>query len=427
LPGLQVARADPSDALREGALRGATAGTARAASRVLVMSEVALAVMLVAAAGLTIKSLQRITRQDLGLATDNVLTFAVTIPASGFVPNLPDENSRVKRFFESFEERLRALPGTTSVGAINMLPIAQTGTNGQVYLRDRQLKREEAPIAEFRVVSPSYMQTVGMTLITGRFIDQRDTADTGNVVVINETLARMLWPGQPPANVLGQFMGTGFDDGKTFREVIGVVRDVRSRSVQLPPDAETYVPLAQYPLPTMVFTVKSATRADTLVPLVRSALADLDPRLALATPRTFEDVLAAATRSSRLYSALTALFGVLAGALAIVGIYSVMSYTVAQRTRELAIRSALGASNQGLLGLVLREGFVMTGVGILVGVAGALAASRLLQVLLYEVSPTDPVVLGGTALGVTGAALLGYLVPALRASRVQPAAALRAE
>jgi putative ABC transport system permease protein len=427
LPALHVARAQPSDALREGSLRGATAGQARAASRLLVMSEVALAVMLVAAAGLTVKSLQQITRQDLGLVTSNVLTFSVGIPATGLVPNSSQEGARIAQFFQTFEERLRALPGVSSVGAINMLPIAQTGTNGQVYLRDRQLKREEAPIAEFRVVSPSYLQTVGIKLLAGRYIDHRDVSDTGNVVVINETLARMLWPGQSPASVLGQFMRTGFDDEKTFREVIGIVRDVRSRSVQAPPDPETYIPLAQFPLPTMVFTVRAATKAETLVPLVRSALADLDPRLPLAAPRTFEEVLAGATRSSRLYSALTALFGVLAAALAIVGIYSVMSYTVAQRARELAIRSALGASNQGLLGLVLREGFVMTGIGIAAGLAGAIAASRLLQVLLYQVSPTDPLVLGGTAAGVTAAALVGYLVPALRASRVQPAVALRAE
>jgi putative ABC transport system permease protein len=132
-------------------------------------------------------------------------------------------------------------------------------------------------------------------------------------------------------------------------------------------------------------------------------------------------------RTSRLYSALTALFGVLAAALAIVGIYSVMSYTVAQRTRELAIRAALGASNQGLLSMVLREGFLMTGIGIVAGVAGAIAGSRLLQALLYEVSPTDPIVLGGTTIGVALAALVGYMLPALRASRVQPAVALRAE
>jgi ABC-type antimicrobial peptide transport system permease subunit len=177
----------------------------------------------------------------------------------------------------------------------------------------------------------------------------------------------------------------------------------------------------------MTYTLRTSVSADSLIPQVRSALADLDPQLALASVRTFEEVLAGATRTSRMYSALTALFGLLAATLAIVGIYSVMSYSVAQRTRELAIRSALGASNQGLLGLVLREGFFISGIGIAFGVAGAVAASRLLQALLYQVSPRDPFVLVVTAVAVAGAALLGYLIPALRASRVQPAVALRSE
>jgi predicted permease len=427
LPAIHVARAEPSDALREGSTRGATAGRARAASRLLVMSEVALAVMLVAAAGLTIKSLQQLVRQDLGLTTSKVLTFGVSVPGVATIPSDRGDAVRVAQFFQSFEDRLRGLPGTVSAGAVNMLPIAATGMNGQVYLRDRQLKPDEAPIAEFRVVTPSYFETFGVRLVAGRYFDNRDTSDTANVVIINETLARILWPGQPTSAAIGQFMGTGFDDSTVFRQVVAVVRDVRSRRVDAPPDAETYIPLAQFPIATMTFAVRTATRAESLIPLVRDALADLNPQLPLAAVRTFEDVLAGATRTSRLYSALTALFGVLAGLLAIVGIYSVMSYTVAQRTRELAIRAALGASNQGLLSMVLREGFVITGIGIFTGVAGAIAASRLVRALLYQVSPTDPFVLTATAIGVAVAALLGYFLPAIRASHVEPAAALRTE
>ncbi len=149
--------------------------------------------------------------------------------------------------------------------------------------------------------------------------------------------------------------------------------------------------------------------------------------LPMAAVRTFDEVITTATRSSRLYSVLTALFGLLAAALAIVGIYSLMSYTVAQRMREMAIRSALGASNRGLLRLVLREGFVLSVIGIAIGLAGAFGASRLIRALLYQVSPTDPVVFAATASGVAAAAVLGYVIPAVRASRVQPAAALRAE
>ena len=222
-------------------------------------------------------------------------------------------------------------------------------------------------------------------------------------------------------------MGTGFDDGTLWREVVGVVRDVRSRRPDAPPDPETYIPHAQWPAPTLSVVVRTETPPEGLVPLVRNELASLNPQLPLAAVRTFTEVVNAATRSSRLYSALTALFGVLAAVLAIVGIYSVMSYAVAQRVRELAIRSALGASNNRLLQLVLREGFTMSAIGIAAGLAGAIAASQLVQSLLYQVSPTDPVVFALTAVAVAAAATLGYLVPAFRASRVQPAVALRSE
>jgi putative ABC transport system permease protein len=177
----------------------------------------------------------------------------------------------------------------------------------------------------------------------------------------------------------------------------------------------------------MAFTVRSAGAPEALVPAIRAALGQLDPTLPMASVRSFDEVIATATRNSRLYSVLTAIFGMLAAALAIVGIYSVMSYTVAQRTRELAIRSALGASHGGLLRLVLREGFVMSAVGIAAGLAGAFGASRLIGALLYQVSPTDPFIFAITAVAVAGVAVLGYLFPAFRASRVEPAEALRAE
>jgi predicted permease len=332
----------------------------------------------------------------------------------------------VSQFFQTLEQRVATIPGVAAVGAINMLPIAQTGMNGPVRLPDRVIKPEESPLAELRTVTPGYFHSVEVPIIAGRFPDARDLATGPPVVAINETLARALWPGEPPAAVVGKQLGLGFDRNG-FREVVGVVRDVRSRRPDAPPDAETYVPQVQIPLPTMAFTVRTASTPASLIPAIRRELAQIDPQLPMASVRTFDEVVAGATRNSRLYSLLTALFGVLAALLAIVGIYSVMSYTVAQRMRELAIRSALGASNRGLLRLVLREGFVMSGIGIAAGLAGAFGASTLIRALLYQVSPTDPTVFAATAAGVALAAILGYLVPAVRASRVQPAAALRAE
>jgi putative ABC transport system permease protein len=308
-----------------------------------------------------------------------------------------------------------------------MLPIAQTGTNGPVRIPERIIKPEESPLAEFRTVTPGYFNAVNLPLVAGRLPDARDLASGPPVVVINETLARQLWPGDAPSAVVGRRLATGYERDSKFREIVGVVRDVRSRRPDAPPDAETYLPHAQAALPSMAFTVRTAGSPEALIPAIRRELAQIDPLLPMASVRTFEEVIAAATRNSRLYSVLTALFGILAAALAIVGIYSVMSYTVAQRMRELAIRSALGASNRGLLRLVLREGFVMSVLGIAAGVAGAFGASRLIRALLYQVSPTDPLVFTLTAVGVALAAVLGYMIPAFRASRVEPAVALRGE
>ena len=421
LPALHAARSQPRDALQEGA-RGATAGRARMMSRFLVMGEIAMAVMLVAAAGLTLRSLQELLRQDLGMRTSGVLTFTVALTDAR-----QRDSEAVAQFFRALEDRFRALPGVDAVGAISMLPIAQTGTNGPIRIPERVIKPEESPLAEFRVVTPGYFTAVGMAAVAGRMPDGRDLATGPPIVAINETLARQLWPGEPPSAIVGRRIGSGFDRSDGWREIVGIVRDVRSRRPDSLPDAEIYVPHSQASFPSMAFTVRSAGGPEALVPVIRRELAAVDPLLPMASVRTFEDVIATATRNPRLYSVLTAVFGLLAAALAIVGIYSVMSYAVAQRIRELAIRSALGASQNGLLKLVLREGFLMSAIGIAAGLAGALAASRLIRTLLYQVSPTDPLVFALTAAAVAITATLGYLIPAIRASRVAPAEALRAE
>jgi putative ABC transport system permease protein len=430
LPGWQVARAQPSDALREGSARGATSAGARAMSRALVVSELALAVILVAAAGLTVRSLQALLQQDLGLRPQGVMTFTVSLTNVALDPKVRSI-PRIVDFVSGFEERLRALPGVSAVGAINMLPIAQTGSNGGVRVPDRVIPPEESPLAEFRVVTPGYFEAVGISIVAGRAIDGRDRASTQRVAVISETLARQLWPGESPTAVVGRLLGHGWDesgDGNpVWREIVGISRDVRSRRPDAPPDADTYVPHAQFSMSSMTYTVRVAGPPEGIVPAVRHELAAIDPQLPLANVRTFDEVIAGATRTSRLYSGLTTLFGFLAAALAILGIYSVMSCAVAQRVREMAIRSALGASRQGLLSMVLREGFVMSLIGIAVGLAGALGMSQVMGSLLYQVSPRDPLVFTATAVVVSVAAVLGYLVPALRASRVDAAVALRSE
>ncbi|MEO8678632.1 MAG: ABC transporter permease, partial [Vicinamibacterales bacterium] len=411
-PAFHLLRPDLNGVMRSGAGRGATAGRARAASRLLVVSEVALALALVTTAGLMVKSLLRLQSQDLGLTREPVLTFAVGLP-----PSVADGNAAVSRFQLEFLQRVRALPGVTHASAINMLPIAATGRNGPVRRADQAAENDGVPVTEFRVVMSDYVATMGMRVVAGRAMDDRDREGAVPVAMVNETLASRLWPDLEPSRIVGQQVRIGSISGPG-NEVVGVVGNVRSRRPDAPPDPEVYVPFQQVPFPSMSYVVRSAGDPSALTGPIRAILAQMTPNVALAAVRTFDEVVATSTRTSGLLSWLSVLFGALAAALAILGIYSVMSYTIAQRERELAIRAAVGASRSSLLALVLREGLALSAAGIVAGALIAAAASGVLRSLLFDVSATDASVFLLSALGLGAIALAGYLVPAARASRV---------
>lgn len=420
-PALHLLRSDLNGVMRAGSTRGATAGRARAASRLLVVSEVALALALVTTAGLMVKSLMRLQAQDLGMTREPVLTFGVGLP-----PFVASGNDAVARFQAEFLERLRALPGVTHASAINMLPIATTGSNGPVRRADQADPNQGVPVTEYRIVMDGYFSVMGVRLIAGRAIDDRDRAATTAVVVVNETLAMRLWPDREPAAVIGQQVRLG-GAGGAASEVVGVAANIRSRRPDAVSDPEIYLPFQQAPSPAMSYVVRAAGDPSGLAGQIRSMLGTMTPHVALAAVRTFDDVVETATRTSGLLSWLSALFGALAAALAILGIYSVMSYTVAQRERELAIRSAVGASRSTLLVLVLKEGLALSAAGIAAGAIVAFAASGVLGTLLYDVSATDPSVFLVSAAGLAVIALAGYFIPAARAARVEPVVALRSE
>jgi putative ABC transport system permease protein len=420
-PALHLLRADVNAVMRAGGSRSMTAGRARAASRVLVVSEVALALALVTTAGLMTKSLLRLQQQDLGLTREPVLTFALGLPT--FVA---DGDDAVRRFQQQFLERVRAVPGVTQASAINILPIAATGFNGPVRRPDQLDQRDGVPVTEVRVVMDGYFQAVGVRLLAGRGFDTRDSAGGPPVVVVNDALATRLWPGRTPAQIVGQPVTVAAWPGAA-REVVGVVASVRSRRPDMPPDPEVYAPFAQAPSSTMSYVVRADGDPSRLTGRIRTAAAELSPHVAIAAVRTLDDVVTTATRTSGLLSWLSVLFGGLAVALAVVGIYGVMSYTVAQRRRELAIRAAVGATRVSLLGLVAKEGLGMSAAGIVVGAAIAWAGSGVLRALLYDVSATDAGVFVAAATGLAAVTLAGSLVPAARAARTEPVSALRAE
>lgn len=420
-PAIHLLRSDLNAAIRSGGNRGMTAGRARAASRLLVISEVALALALVTTAGLMVKSLLRLQAQDLGLTREPILTFGIGVP-----PFVASGNEAVSRFQREFLQRVRALPGVTHASAISLLPIGATGNNGPVRRVDQLGDNEGVPVTEFRIVMDRYFETMGIPMVAGRTLDDRDRKATGFVAVVNETLAKRLFPNLQPSEVVGQPIRIFGNNGPT-NEIVGVAANIRSRRPEMPPDPEVYVAFEQNPSPGLSYVVRAQGDPAGLTGQIRSELSRMTPFIAMAAPRTFEEVVATATRQSGLLSWLSVLFGVLAAALAILGIYSVMSYTVAQRERELAIRAAVGANRSSLLSMVLKEGLLLSGAGIVAGGLLAFAASGVLRSLLYQISPTDPMVFVGSAVGLAAIALAGYLIPAARASRVEPVVALRSE
>jgi predicted permease len=379
----------------------------------------ALALALITTAGLTVKSLLRLQAEDLGWTHDRVLTFGVGLPAL-----VAPDDAAVARFQSDFLARVRAVPGVTHASAINLLPIAATGSNGPVRRADQNGEHDGVPVTEFRAVMDGYFEAMSMRLLAGRPINDHDRAGTLDVAVVNETLAGRLFPGVDASRIIGQPVKIGWLFNKTS-EIVGVVANVRSRRPDAPPDPEVYVPFAQAPQATMSYVVRATGDPAALTGQIRAALAAMHPDVALANVRTLDDVVTAATRMSRLVSWLSVLFGVLAAVLAIVGIYGVMSYAVAQRERELAIRAAVGASRVRLLALVVKEGLTLSGAGIVAGALLAFQASGVLRTLLYGVSATDPLVFGAAAAGLAAIAFGGYVIPALRAARVNPVEALR--
>jgi hypothetical protein len=271
-----------------------------------------------------------------------------------------------------------------------------------------------------------YFESMGVRFLAGRGITANDRQGTPNVTVLNDVVAARLFPGVQMRQVVGRQVRIGWLRG-VASEVVGVVSSVRSRRPDAPPDPEVYVPAAQQPQPALTYVVRSAGDPSSLAPAIRSTLAAVAPDVPLAGVRTLDEVVSTATRLSRLISWLSVLFAMLAAALAVLGVYSVLSYAVAQRTREFAIRAAVGASWGRLITMVLAEGALLSGAGIVIGTALALQASGLLRRLLYGVSETDPVVFGLAAAGLAAVAAAGYLIPAARAARVDPIAALKGE
>ncbi len=409
-PALHSSGANLSGSLKEGE-RGSTSARGRLRSA-LAIAEVGLSLVLLIGAGLMIKSFVRLMNVDPGFDPDRLLVFSVGLPPSSTPP-------QQDAFYQQVEDRLRSVPGVQSVGAVSRLPLAPGNSNRSFTVPGS----DKGYDADIRIATPGYFQTMGIPLLKGRSLTQRDEQSSAKVAVVNEALAREVFPGQDP---IGKYL---IDFGPVDKlEIVGVVGNVRHKGLENVPHTEVYLPFGEAHWPSVFVAVRSKTSDPlALTSDVQKAVWSVNADIPLDNLRTMQDVIANSVLKRRFTMLLLAIFAGLALLLAAVGLYGVMSYTVSQRTHEIGIRMALGARRLDVLKLVVGQGMWLTAAGVALGVVASLAATRLLSGFLFGVSATDPLTFGLVSALLAGVALAANYVPAHRATKVDPMVALRDE
>jgi putative ABC transport system permease protein len=420
-PALEATRLSLNDSLKEGGKGSAGQGArSRRLRGVLVVAEVALAIVLLTSAGLLVKSFVRLQQVDTGVRTDNVLTMVVRLPARKY-----REDPQVVAFFRQAEERLRALPGVRDVGIVNFLPFyGGLGSATGFTVEGRPVPPGEEPGTDVRVADAGYFRTMGVSLVRGRLFTDVEATEPRRVVLINEALARQHFPGEDP---IGKRISVDMFDEPVPTEIIGIVRDARYESLAKAAQPTVYMTLPDLSYPFMTFTLWTEGDPADLALAARRVVREIDPDQPVADVRTMQQVMAEFVGRDRFNTLLLAVFAGLATLLAAVGIFGVTSYSVTLRTREIGLRMALGAQPGEVLRLILKQGFLLTLIGIGLGIVGALALTRLMSGLLFGVGSTDPATFAAIVLVFTVVALVACYIPARRATRVDPLIALRAE
>ncbi|HVF68414.1 MAG TPA: ABC transporter permease [Pyrinomonadaceae bacterium] len=422
VPALEATRVDLNDTLKEGG-KGSSGQSARsrALRSVLVVSEVALALVLLVSAGLLVKSFVRMRSIDTGFDTENILTMVVRLPSAKYT-----EDAQQVAFFRQALERVRALPGVRSAGMVNFLPLYGGLASATSFTIDGQPEPPpgERPGTGVRVADSDYFATMKIPLLRGRNFTDSESAEARHVVVVSDSFARKFFPGQDP---VGRRVSINMFEEPNPTEIIGVVGDVRSGSVTKEDEPTAYFPHSELTYPFMTLTIRTAGDPAEMAPAVRREISSIDPDQPVSDVRTMTQVMADTVGRARFSTLLFGLFAGLATLLAAVGIFGVMNYSVTLRTREIGLRMALGAQPARVLVLVLRQGLVLTLAGIGIGLLGALALTRVMSSLLFGVDATDPLTFAAIVPLVAVVSLIACYIPARRATRIDPLVALRYE
>jgi putative ABC transport system permease protein len=418
LPALQASNAPLNEALKEGG-RGSSGSRRHHLRNLLVVSEVALALVLLVGAGLMLRSFIRLISVDPGLDPQNVLTADIMLPRGKYAP--PQQAV----FFQRLLERLRAVPGVQSAGAVYPLPLSGGEEGTGFDIEGQPPAPGEQRAAGQRWVSTDYFKALDIQLQKGRVFTESDGAGAPPVLVINDAMARQYWPNEDP---IGRRINFERRDGQpVWREIIGVVGDVRHTALDKRSGPEIYLPITQNPWPFMTLVVRTDGASMNFVAAVRGQVLAIDKGLPISNIHTMEELLERSVSQPRFNLALLAIFAGVALLLAAVGIYGVMSYLVTERTHEIGVRMALGAQARDVLKLVIRQGMTLTLAGVALGLITAFGLTRLIKSLLFGVSATDPMTFAVIAILLAGVALLACWIPARRAAKVDPMIALRYE
>ena len=419
LPAFQAS----GDAGQQVLVRGRAAGFASRSHRLrrgLMVVETALALVLLTGAGLMMRTLHELTQVETGFRSDHLVTTRFSLAG--------EQWTRPKRvaFYNELQSRLRAVPGISDAAFTYSLPIDGSNWNSIFIVGDKPVPpRSQLPSAAFTPVSAGFFETMGMRLIRGRFFDGTDSATAPKVTVINESLAKRLWPGE---DAVGKRLKQGWPETPNeWREVVGVVADVKLNGVAAETPMQAYLPLPQEPPESMAIVARTQGDPAAAGPAIEAAMQQLNKDLPLFQIRTMDDVLGTSLARQRMSMLVFVIFALVALTLASIGLYGVVAHGVTERMHEIGVRIALGAEQWHVVGMIVRQGLSMALVGTAIGVAGAIALSRWIQSLLFGVTATDPATLAAVVTVLLAVAVVACSVPAWRATRVDPTSALRAE